>query len=119
MPHVPARAFTLAVAFLVVVVAAVHFAPHAFSQTGPGWTTLFDGKSMGDWDRVGETNWRLEDGAIVADQRTSKEPPTWSRRARTRTSSSMSSSGRVTTPTAASSSAAAIPRSRGTGPATR
>jgi 3-keto-disaccharide hydrolase len=74
MPHLPARAFTLAIAFLVVVVVAVHFAPHAFSQTGPGWTTLLDGTSMGDWDRVGETNWRLEDGAIVADQRTSKDP---------------------------------------------
>lgn len=28
---------------------------------------------MGDWVRVGESNWRLEDGAVVADKRTSKE----------------------------------------------
>ena len=27
---------------------------------------------MGDWDRVGESNWRLEDGAVVADNRTSE-----------------------------------------------
>jgi Domain of Unknown Function (DUF1080) len=73
MPHLPARAFTFAVAFLVAAVAAVHFAPPASSQTGPGWTTLIDGTSIGDWDRVGETNWRLEDGAVVADQRTSKD----------------------------------------------
>jgi len=46
----------------------------ATAQTGPGWIELFDGKSLGDaWDQVGETNWRVEDGAIVADKRTSKE----------------------------------------------
>jgi hypothetical protein len=73
MPHVSARTFTIAVAFLLAAVAAVHFAPPASSQTGPGWTTLIDGTSIGDWDRVGETNWRLEDGAVVADQRTSKD----------------------------------------------
>jgi hypothetical protein len=47
----------------------------ASAQSGPGWTQLFDGKTIGDqWDRVGETNWRVEDGAIVADKRTSKGP---------------------------------------------
>jgi hypothetical protein len=46
----------------------------ATAQSGPGWIQLFDGKAIGDeWDRVGETNWRVEDGAIVADKRTSKE----------------------------------------------
>ena len=36
---------------------------------------LFDGKTIGsEWDRVGETNWRVEDGAIVADKRTSTTP---------------------------------------------
>jgi Fe-S cluster assembly ATPase SufC len=40
-------------------------------QTGPGWVSLFDGKPIGsEWDRVGESNWRVEDGAIVADKRT-------------------------------------------------
>ncbi len=28
---------------------------------------------MGEWTRVGESNWRLEDGAVVADKRTRKE----------------------------------------------
>lgn len=47
----------------------------ASSQPGDGWTVLFDGKNIGDgWDKVGETNWRVEDGAIVADKRTSKDP---------------------------------------------
>jgi hypothetical protein len=42
----------------------------AVAQTGPGWVTLVDGTTAGDWDRIGETNWRLEDGALVADRRT-------------------------------------------------
>lgn len=37
-------------------------------QSGPGWVTLVDGKTMGDWDQVGEANWRIEDGALVADK---------------------------------------------------
>jgi hypothetical protein len=45
----------------------------AMAQQGAGWVTLFDGKSMDNWNKVGETNWRIEDGAIVADKRTSKE----------------------------------------------
>jgi hypothetical protein len=33
-----------------------------------GWTTLIDGaKGLENWDRVGDANWRAEDGAIVAD----------------------------------------------------
>jgi hypothetical protein len=48
--------------------------PPAAGQTGPGWISLFDGKTIGgEWDRVGETNWRVEDGAIVADKRTSQD----------------------------------------------
>ncbi len=46
----------------------------AWSQSGDGWTQLFDGKTVGDWNNVGETNWRVEDGAIVADKLTSKTP---------------------------------------------
>jgi hypothetical protein len=49
-------------------------APDARAQSGDGWTVLLDGESMGDWERVGETNWRAEDGAIVADNRTSEGP---------------------------------------------
>ena len=38
------------------------------------WTTLVDGKSMGDFDRVGAANWRVEGGAIVADKLEGKDP---------------------------------------------
>ena len=38
-----------------------------------GWATLLDGTSgMENWNRVGDANWRAEDGAIVADKKTGK-----------------------------------------------
>jgi hypothetical protein len=46
----------------------------AVAQSGEGWITLLDGETMGEWNRVGETNWRIEDGAVVADNRTSEGP---------------------------------------------
>jgi hypothetical protein len=52
----------------VVTFAAVQFTPQASGQSGPGWVTLVDGKTMGDWDHVGDANWRIEDGALVADK---------------------------------------------------
>ncbi len=57
---------------VIVAFAVIRATPQAVSQTDPGWTTLLDGKNMGDWDRLGETNWRLEDGAVTADKKTSK-----------------------------------------------
>lgn len=68
-----ARAFARAFAVTVLILGAAHFATPASAQSGEGWITLLDGKTMGDWNQVGETNWRLEDGAVVADKRTSKE----------------------------------------------
>ena len=50
----------------------MQFAPQATAQSGPGWTVLLDAKNMGDWDRTNETNWRLEDGAVVADKKPEK-----------------------------------------------
>jgi len=67
------RVFALVTGLLAVTFAAIDLAPRASGQTGPGWTTLIDDKTMGDWDRVGESNWRLEDGGVVADKLTSKD----------------------------------------------
>jgi len=58
---------------IIFAFSAIHLPHHATAQSGDGWTQLFDGKSLGDWNLVGETNWRVEDGAIVADKRTSKD----------------------------------------------
>jgi len=52
----------------------IQFTPVAQSQSGEGWVTLLDDKHMGEWNQVGASNWRLEDGAVVADQKTSEGP---------------------------------------------
>jgi hypothetical protein len=68
------RTLSCAFAFAVGLAAAVATAPQSVGQSGPGWTVLLDDKTMGEWDKVGESNWRMEDGALVADKRTSKDP---------------------------------------------
>lgn len=41
----------------------------AHAQTGPGWTTLIDaGALSADWDKLGESNWHVDAGALVADK---------------------------------------------------
>jgi hypothetical protein len=44
--------------------------------TGPGaggWVTLLDGTSMKGWYAIGDGNWRIEGGAVVADKKTGKD----------------------------------------------
>jgi hypothetical protein len=50
---------------------ALYGCEHMPGQRGGGWTTLLDGSNAGtlaNWNRVGDANWRPEDGAIVADK---------------------------------------------------
>ena len=58
----------LAMGLIAVALTAIQLSTQASSQTGEGWVTLLDSKTMGDWNKVGESNWRLEDGAVVADK---------------------------------------------------
>jgi hypothetical protein len=53
---------------LVAGVAASLCAGPAFA--GPKFRPLFDGQSLAGWDPVGDANWRVADGAIVADSGT-------------------------------------------------
>jgi hypothetical protein len=46
--------------------AALSWSPQASSETG--WVTLFDGKSLDNFNKIGDANWRVEDGLIVADK---------------------------------------------------
>lgn len=68
------RAIAFALAIIFTTFAFIQVTPSVFAQTGEGWSTLLDGESMGDWDSVGDTNWRAEDGVTVADNRTSESP---------------------------------------------
>ena len=38
------------------------------SSAEDGWVTLFDGKNLEHFDKAGDANWRIEDGAVVADR---------------------------------------------------
>jgi hypothetical protein len=57
-----------AIALLLAGAAALWQAPGASGQADAGWTVLFDGKSLDNWTRIGDANWRIEDGAVVADK---------------------------------------------------
>jgi 3-keto-disaccharide hydrolase len=57
------------IGLLVIGVTVLSCAYLSFGQSDAGWTTLIDGaKGLENWDRVGDANWRAEDGAIVADK---------------------------------------------------
>ena len=53
----------------IVAIGVLGCAYVSFGQSDAGWTTLIDGaKGLDNWNRVGDANWRVEDGAIVADK---------------------------------------------------
>jgi hypothetical protein len=54
---------------LLVGFAVVWLAHAASAQGSGGWTTLFDGKSLDHWNRLGEANWTIVDGIIQVDKK--------------------------------------------------
>jgi len=55
-------------AIAAAVVVALAGCAQMQRMTGMGWETLVDGdKGLDNFSRVGDANWRAEDGAIVAD----------------------------------------------------
>jgi len=57
----------VAAAFIVAVGLLARPGNEAGAQSNPGWFSLFDGETFTNWDQIGTANWRLENGAIVAD----------------------------------------------------
>jgi len=55
-----------AIALLFAGFAALSFLPQASGQSE--WVTLFDGKNLDNFDKIGDANWRIEDGVVVADK---------------------------------------------------
>jgi hypothetical protein len=66
------RAVHVAFATLVLGFTAGYVAPKAAAQDA-GWTTLFDGKSLDGWSQVGQSNWHVADGVLIADKMEGKE----------------------------------------------
>ncbi|MEX2163926.1 MAG: DUF1080 domain-containing protein [Sulfuricaulis sp.] len=61
------RLSLIVVSLLVVVFTGFGCAGQTYTQEG--WITLIDGASgLENWNRVGDGNWRAEDGAIVVDR---------------------------------------------------
>jgi Domain of Unknown Function (DUF1080) len=56
----------LGVALLLCGFAAFSYSHHA--SAADGWITLFDGKNLDNFNKVGDANWRIEDGVVVADK---------------------------------------------------
>ncbi|MGZ5872370.1 MAG: 3-keto-disaccharide hydrolase [Bradyrhizobium sp.] len=55
-----------AVALLLAGFVALSYSQQASSETG--WVTLFDGKNLDNFNKIGDANWRIEDGVVVADK---------------------------------------------------
>src|SRR5918993_4168307 len=55
---------TVLVALTIAGLAAV--VPESHVEAQSGWTTLFDGTSLKGWNRVGDANWEIVDGAVQA-----------------------------------------------------
>src|SRR5687768_4384234 len=56
---------------LVTGLTVLGCSPQMSGQDDAGWITLLDGsnaKTLNNWNRIGDANWRDEDGAIVADK---------------------------------------------------
>jgi 3-keto-disaccharide hydrolase len=68
----PLRAVHFAFSLLALAFAAAYVAPKAAAQDA-GWITLFDGKSLDGWSQVGQSNWHVADGVLIADKMEGKE----------------------------------------------
>jgi len=55
----------IAVSLLVVLAGCTQ--TRSESGGDSGWITIFDGTSFADWTAIGDANWRIVDGAAVAD----------------------------------------------------
>ena len=62
------RLSAVTIAVLLFGFAAFSTSHYASGQTGAGWVTLFDGKNLDNWDQIGDANWKLADGVVVADK---------------------------------------------------
>ena len=52
----------------IVCIMAWHVLSASGQATEGRWVTLFDGTHLDHWQSIGDANWRLEDGVVVADK---------------------------------------------------
>jgi hypothetical protein len=61
------RRSVVTLACALIALAAFSVTQRASGQSKDGWVTLFDGKTIDNFTQVGNANWHVEDGLIVAD----------------------------------------------------
>ena len=61
-------AITIKTVLLLVGLAGLAYSHQTWAQSEAGWVVLFDGKNLDRWNKIGDANWRIEDGAVVADK---------------------------------------------------
>jgi hypothetical protein len=64
----PRWSAAIAAAALVAGLAAFGFSHPTSAQSDGGWVALFDGKNTDHFSPIGDANWRIEDGVLVADK---------------------------------------------------
>ena len=96
---------TFMIAALLVVggLALVRHSNEAAAQTDAGWTTLFDGKNLNNFNAIGNANWKTASYSPTA------ATAFWFRKTPIRISSSGRNSGSIVKPTAAYTFAAPTP----------
>jgi 3-keto-disaccharide hydrolase len=62
------RSLMIATGLALIAFLAVPLAHRASGQAA--WVTLFDGKNLENWNRIGDANWTLADGVVTADKGT-------------------------------------------------
>ena len=62
------RFAALTTALLLAATVALSAAYKASGQSNDGWIVLFDGKNLDNFSPIGDANWRIEDGVLVADK---------------------------------------------------
>lgn len=62
------RLFLRAATLLIVAASLAGCAYNPLPGVLGGWTTLVDGTSLDQWNQIGNANWRVEEGAVLADK---------------------------------------------------
>ena len=61
------RSTVCAIGLLLTAESGALYGITSAAAQADGWITVVDGKEVGQWDKLGEANWHIADGALVAE----------------------------------------------------
>jgi len=62
------RRSVIVMGLLVAASAIMGCANQPYDRADAGWITLFDGSNLDQWNRIGNANWTIADGAVQSDK---------------------------------------------------